>query len=132
MRVPSWNRYKPKEVEVLVTKAAKEGLTPSEIGVHMRDIYGIPDVKLLTEKSISAILKEKGLLPEMPSDLMALIHRDISIREHLAKSKKDLSAKRGLQLTESKIRRLGKYYRATGKLPMDWKYDPERIKLLIE
>ena len=54
------------------------------------------------------------------------------LKKHLEKNHKDQSAKRGLQLTESKIKRVVKYYKKNKKIPMDWKYDPERIKLFIE
>ena len=43
-----------------------------------------------------------------------------------------MPAKRGLELTESKIRKLVKYYKKTKKLESDWKYDPDKIRLLIE
>lgn len=129
---PSWIKYKAKEVELLVVKYAKEGKSPSQIGIFLRDAYGIPDVKLVTKRSIGQILKEKKLLKEIPEDLMALIRKAVLIRKHLTENKKDMPAKRGLQLTESKIMRLTKFYKKTGKLPMTWKYDPARIKLLVE
>ena len=130
--VPSWLKYKPKEIELLIIKYAKEGKNPSQIGIFLRDEYGIPDVKLITKKSITQILKEKNLLKEIPEDLMALIRKAVFIRKHLGENKKDMPAKRGLQLTESKIKRLTKYYKKTARLPMTWKYDPERIKLVVE
>lgn len=131
-RNPGWVRYTGREVKKLITKLAKEGFTPSQIGVHLRDRYGIPDVKLIAKRSVTQILEENDLYPELPEDLMALIKKNIMIRAHLDENKKDLTAKRGLQLTESKIRRLVKYYKKTNRLAADWKYDPERIKLLID
>ena len=59
--VPAWVVYKPKEVELLIIRHAKEGKKGSQIGMIMRDQYGIPDVKILIGKSISQILKEKNL-----------------------------------------------------------------------
>ena len=41
--LPLWVRYKSKELELLIVKLAKEGKTPSQIGVILRDTYGIPD-----------------------------------------------------------------------------------------
>ncbi len=128
----TWLSYKEKEVEMLVTKMAKEGKTASQIGLFLRDNYGIPSVKKITQKNITSILKEKKLSKEIPEDLMALIRRTVMLKKHLEKNHKDESAKRGLHLTESKIKRLVKYYKKSKKLPMDWKYDPERIKLFIE
>jgi small subunit ribosomal protein S15 len=129
---PSWLKYKPKEIELLITKYAKEGKNPSQIGMYLRDEYGIPDVKTITGKSITDILKDKNLAKEIPEDLMALIRRAVLIRKHMEDNKNDMTAKRGLHLTESKIKRLTKYYKRTAKLPMEWKYDPKKIKLVVE
>lgn len=131
-RVPSWLSYKPKEVELLVLKYAREGLSPSKIGIRLRDHHGIPDVKLVTRKSITKILEEKGLLKEIPEDLMALIAKIVKLKKHMEENHKDMSGKRGLQLTESKLLRLVKYYKRTGRLPADWKYDPSRLELYLE
>lgn len=130
--IPSWIRYKPNEVEHLVIKVAKEGKSTSQVGTYLRDVYGIPDVKTITKKSISDILDEKKLLPKIPEDLMALIKRSVFIRKHLEKNHLDTSAIRGLQITESKIGKLSKYYKLNGKIPQDWKYDPSKVSLLVE
>lgn len=128
----SWMSHKPKEIEMLIVKLSKEGNTPSKIGLILRDSYGIPNVKEILKKSISDILEKKELLPKIPENLSALLHRVIALQKHLETNKKDKTAKRGLILTESKIRRLVKYYKKTGKLPESWNYDPARVKLLIE
>lgn len=129
---PTWLRYKPKEIEMLVAKLAKEGKTASQIGLVLRDTYGVPDVKSLTEKSISEILDEKKLTPELPDDLVALMRKSIAIRKHREANKKDEAAHRGLNLTESKIRRIIKYYKRSKRLPVDWKYDPAKLKMYTE
>jgi small subunit ribosomal protein S15 len=129
---PTWITMKPKEIEMLIAKYAKEGKSSSKIGIYLRDEHGIPSVKLITGKSVNAILKEKHVLPELPEDLMALMRKAVLIKKHQEENKKDMTAKRGLRLTESKINRLAKYYKKTGVLPQDWKYDPERIKLYVE
>ena len=131
--IPVWSRYKPKEIELLIVKMAKEGKTPSQIGLILRDTYGVPSIKVATERKITNILEEKKLLAKIPEDLMALIRRSILIKKHIENNKRDKTAKRGLQLTESKIRRLVKYYKNINKkLPSDWTYDPDKIRLLIE
>jgi small subunit ribosomal protein S15 len=130
--VPSWVRYQTKEIELLITKLAKEGKSPSKIGLYLRDEYGIPDVKLITKKRINEILKEKSLLSAVPEDLMALIKRSVAIRKHIKRNHKDTTAGRGLAITESKINRLIKYYKAKKVLPENWKYDPEKVSLVVE
>lgn len=129
---PLWVRYREKEVEMLIAKLAKEDLSSSEIGIILRDSYGIPNIKQVTGKKIQQILKEKNLLKEVPEDLKALIKRALMIRKHMENNKQDMTAKRGLQLTESKINRLVKYYKTNKKLPAEWKYDPETAKMFIE
>lgn len=129
---PTWVRYKPKEVELLVVKLAKAGHTPSVIGSILRDTYGIPDTKLMTKKKISHILENRKLMSAIPEDLMALIKKSISLKKHLDLNAQDKGALRGYQLTESKIRRLIKYYKQSRKLPADWKYDPKKIALLLD
>jgi len=129
---PSWLRYSEQEMALLVTKLAKEGKTSSQIGLVLRDAYGIPDIKAATGRSITEMLSEKKMLGEIPEDLLSLMKRSVLIRKHLESNRQDMSAKRGLQLTESKIKRLVKYYKRTEKLPVDWTYDLNSIKLLAE
>ena len=128
---PSWLKLKKDEVEALVVKLAKQGNQTSKIGLILRDSYGVPDVKIITGKSISQILKDKDLSHEVPEDIQNLIKRAVTVRKHLSSNKKDMVSKRGLQLIESKIRRLEKYYKSRGVLPKKWKYDPEKARLLV-
>ena len=131
-KVPKWVTYKPKEVEMLIGKLAKEGKKGSEIGMHLRDVYGIPDVKTLTGKKINQIINEKNLQGEMPEDLLALIRKAALLKKHLEDNHQDNTAKRGLKLTESKIFRLSGYYKESGKLEPSWKYDPTKISFYAE
>ena len=128
----SWVPYKQKELELLVAKLAKSGLTPSQIGLHLRDTYGIPDVRKLLGKRLTAVLDSKKLLKKMPEDISSLIKRSIVVRKHLLKNKSDLGAKHGMILIESKIRRLAKYYKREHKLPADWKFNIEKAELYLE
>lgn len=127
----TWVRHKPKEVELITVKLGKEGKSSSEIGMIFRDVYGIPSIKEVTGKTVSKILEEKKLAPKIPEDLLALIKKAVAISKHLDENKQDKTGKRGLQLTESKINRLVKYYKRTGKLSQDWKYDKSSIQLYI-
>ena len=129
---PSWILYKGKEIELLIAKLSKEGKNPSQIGVLLRDTYGIPNVAALCGKSISAILEEKKLLHEVPEDLIALFRRYAAVRKHLEVNKHDETAARGLHLTESKIGRLTKYYKRTGRIPENWKFDATRSGFFAE
>ncbi|MBU2639686.1 MAG: 30S ribosomal protein S15 [Nanoarchaeota archaeon] len=127
-----WKRYKPEEVTALIEKLAKQGLTSSQIGITLRDTYGIPDVKLIINKNLTTILREQKLYPKLPEDVIALIKKSIIILKHLETNKHDQPSVRGLTLTESKIKRLAKYYKNKGLLPQSWRYSKANAKLLIE
>ena len=129
---PSWIRYKAKEVELLISKLAKEGKSTSQIGILLRDTYGIPNVLALCGKSVSAILTEKKLVQEVPEDLTSLFKRYAAIKKHIVSNKNDETAARGLHLTESKIGRLAKYYKRTGRISETCKFDPERTGFFAE
>ena len=130
--IPKWVRYKKAEIEEIVVKLAKEGNSTSKIGLMLRDQFGIPSVKLLTGKTISQIMKNEKIYPKLPEDLFNLLKQTVNLRNHMEKNKADYTSKRGLELLESKIRRLGKYYVRNKILPLDWKYDPEKVKLLVQ
>lgn len=127
-----WVEYDSKQVEEIIINLANAGHTSGEIGTILRDQYGIPDVKKLTGKKISHWLEENKLLPEIPQDMLNLIKNAAKIEKHIEQNKKDFTAKRGLQLTVSKIRRLQKYYLKKGKLPKGWRYSSEVGALLVK
>jgi len=124
-RVPTWFRYGPEEVEAFVIKLAKEGQTPSRIGVTLRDQYGIPLVKSVTGRSVQEILEEANLRPTIPEDLSKLLAKATALRRHLARNRSDAVNRRSLELLVSKIRRTGRYYKRIGRLPENWEYRTE-------
>jgi small subunit ribosomal protein S15 len=123
---------KPAEITEAIVHLANEGHSSSEIGMMLRDQYGVPMVGKAMGKKLCAILGEQGLLPPVPDDMMSLIRKSVTLREHLARNKKDMSAKRGLMLTVSKIRSLEKYYKKRGKISMEWRYSAETAALLAK
>lgn len=125
------NIYDPEEVKENIVKFKKSGMSESMIGITMRDQYGIPSVTEVCGKKISKILKDEGVKSDIPENLQNLIKKSVNLRKHMELNKKDLHNKRGLKLIESKIYRLSKYYKRVGKLPSDWKYEPEKLKLLV-
>ncbi len=129
---PDWSSLNPREVEAHVLELGKKGHSTSEIGMIIRDQYAVPDVQIATGKKISKILEANNMKPEIPEDLKNLISRALQLRNHLEENKKDIINKRNLQLVESKIRRLVKYYIKNNVLPSDWKYSPKTAKLMFE
>lgn len=127
-----WIRYKAEEIEKLIVKLYKAGNAISDIGMILRDTYGIPSVRFVTKKRVAQILQANGLKPKLPEDITALVKKDIRLVKHLDANKKDMTVWRGLIITESKINKLAKYYKREGVIPQDWKFDRKTAKLLIE
>ena len=130
--VPRWVKLKKEEIENLVEKLARQRLSSAQIGTILRDQHGIPDIKATTGKTVSQIMREKGVYPEIPEDLMNLLRKAVNLRAHLEKNKADKHSLRGLENLESKIKRLGKYYSRKGILPPNWEYSPEKAKLIVQ
>jgi small subunit ribosomal protein S15 len=133
LRIPDWMEKDKdaKWVEAKVVELAKAGNKPSMIGKILRDQYGIPLVRVITNKRVMDILRENDLERRVPEDLRNMIAKALTIRRHLEENKKDFVSKRGLQLVESKIHRLSKYYRKKKVLPADWKYSPDQAAVLL-
>ncbi len=132
LSTPAWFDKDPTWVENMVVELAKAGNSPSMVGTILRDQYAVPLVKVITGKSILQILKEHKLERRVPEDLRNLIAKAAVIRTHLESHKKDLVAKRRVQLVENKIHRLARYYIKTGILPPNWQYSPEQAAVLLK
>ena len=128
---PAWSPMNVDEITKVILDLWKQGNSTSEIGMILRDQYGVPDIKLATGMKTTQILTENNVAPNVPEDLTNLIVKAIGIRKHLAINTKDVHNRRSLQSTESKIRRLVKYYQSTKVLPKEWKYKPETAEMLI-
>lgn len=131
-KAPEWVSVDKAECEALVIQLAKEGKGASAIGRVLRDAHGVPSVRAITGKTVTDILKENKLQPDLPEDMMSLIKRAVLLRKHLDKNKKDLHNKRSLALIEAKIRRLQSYYKKEGVLPQGWFYDAGTAALLVK
>ena len=57
----SWSNTDAKEVESLVVKYAKEGMSTSQIGIVLRDKHAVPNARLVLGKRIGAVLAENDL-----------------------------------------------------------------------
>ena len=133
MTEPSpWSNTDVKEIESLIVKYAKEGLSTSQIGIVLRDKHAVPNARLVLGKRIGAVIAENNLGGSYPEDLMNLMRQAVAIIDHLSSNHRDVHNKRSLELTEAKIRRLGNYYKAEGRLPEDWKYKRDQLRLIVE
>ena len=128
---PSWLKISSGEVVDHVVKLARKGLTPSQIGIILRDSHGIPQVKNVTGNKVLRILKANSLAPQIPEDLYYLIKKAVNVRKHLERNRKDKDSKFRLILIESRVHRLARYYKRTKVLPPTWKYESSTASALI-
>ncbi|OLS29162.1 MAG: 30S ribosomal protein S15 [Candidatus Heimdallarchaeota archaeon LC_2] len=127
----NWIQMEPSKIESQIIQLYKQGNSQATIGNILRDQHGIPSIKLVTGKKLLTILKENDVAPRYPEDLISLIRRAMSLRNHMTENKKDLSSKHGLRRIESKIYRLAAHYVKTEVLPENWKYKPESASVLL-
>jgi len=118
----SWVKQDTKEIEDLVIKYTKDGLTPSQIGIKLRDQHAIPLVKPIINKTISDILDQNDLKSEIPEDLNNIVTKAVGLQKHLKSNKNDRRNIRSLELIEAKVHRLSVYYKKIGRIPKNWKY----------
>jgi len=128
---PPWLKTTVEVVVEHICKLAKKGVTPSQIGVILRDSHGIAQVKSVTGNRILRILKSQGLAPAIPEDLYMLIKKAVAVRKHLERNRKDKDSKFRLILIESRIHRLGRYYCTVGVLPPTWRYESSTANTLV-
>ena len=114
-----------------IVKMAKRGQSPSQIGVVLRDQYGIPQVKGVTGSKILRILKVAGVAAAIPEDLYHLIKKAVNVRKHIEKFRADKDGKFRLILIESRIHRLARYYRKAKALPPTWRYVSKKADTLL-
>jgi small subunit ribosomal protein S15 len=97
-------------------------MTSSQIGIKLRDQHAIPLVKPILNKTISDVLKENDLVPEIPEDLNNIVLRAVNLQKHLKENKSDSRNVRSLELIEAKVHRLSTHYKNKGIIPKKWKY----------
>ncbi|MGD0719033.1 MAG: 30S ribosomal protein S15 [Thermoplasmata archaeon] len=129
---PEWVTTSKEEVVEAAVKLAKGGLSSAQVGQALRDSYGIPSVRAITNERLSRVLKANGISQELPEDLQALLKRVVHLQRHLQGHPKDNSNKRGLSLVESRIRRLARYYRQHKVIPDSWRYSAAGAALQVE
>ena len=122
LKKPDWVKMESKEIEELIIKYAKDGMTSSMIGIKLRDQHAIPLVKPILNKTVSQVLKENKLTPEIPEDLNNIVMKAVNLQKHLKDNKSDSRNVRSLELVEAKVHRLSTHYKKKGILPKKWKY----------
>ena len=129
---PSWSESDKGTVEELIIKYANEGHSSAKIGSLLRDMHAVPDVRLVMGERISKTLSRNDLESTYPEDMMNLMRKALSLIDHLSGNKKDLHNRRQLELCESRLRRLAKYYVRTGRISSTWTYKRDQLRLMVE
>ncbi|HJM67494.1 MAG TPA: 30S ribosomal protein S15 [Candidatus Thalassarchaeaceae archaeon] len=131
-KAPEWSNSDPKAVTELILSLAADGHNTASIGTILRDQHAVPDTRLVVGKRIGQILAENEITPQYPEDMMSLMRRALRLINHLESNRKDRHNSRQLELTESKIRRLSRYYKGRGQLDTEWAYKRDQLRLMVE
>lgn len=129
---PEWVTTTSEEVVEQAVQLAKGGVSAAQVGLQLRDQHGVPSSRSVTGKRLTVLLAEHGVTPEIPDDLQALLKRVVHLQQHLEAHPKDLANRRGLNLMESRIRRLARYYRQRHRIPETWRYSATGAALQVE
>ena len=122
---PDWVEFGEDEIIEIIVELREEGLQPAEIGLRLRDEYGVPSVKQATGKKLTEILEEEDAAPEIPEDLKNLVEKAESIQSHVDENPTDEQAKRQLGLAKAKVRKVADFHRENGNIPSDWEYEAD-------
>ena len=122
LKKQDWITQSTSEIEELIIKYSKDGMTTSQIGMKLRDQHAIPLVKPIIKKTISQVVKDNKLTPEIPEDLNNIVLKAVNLQKHLKDNKSDNRNIRALELIEAKVHRLSTHYKKIGILPKKWKY----------
>lgn len=129
---PAWVTATREEVVEQAVQLSKTGLSSAQVGQRLRDSYGVPSVRAIAGERLTDVLRANGVQPALPEDLQALLKRVVHLQRHLLTHPKDHSNRRGLNLMESRIRRLARYYRYRKVLPETWRYSAAGAALQVE
>jgi len=129
---PAWSTATREEIVEEAVKLGKGGLSAAQVGTRLRDAMGVASVRASTGAPLTRLLADHGVKADLPEDLQALLKRVVHLQRHLQTNPADLANRRGLQLMESRIRRLAHYYRQHHQLPENWKYTSATAVLQVE
>ena len=94
-RSARWVAHTPRTISDLIVTMAKKGMSPSQIGVTIRDKEAVPSIKLLTGQKIVRLLKKNGkyfmtqvLLPNFPRTSTAWLRRQSASEDIFKNSEK--------------------------------------------
>ncbi len=106
MKKPLWLKMTEKELIKVIEELADK-YQPAQIGIILRDQYGVPSTKVYGKK-LGAYLKDLGL--ESNAEFKNAEKKVERLKEHLKENVTDRKAKHKLQKAQSRLNILGKYF----------------------
>ena len=106
LKKPTWIKMKEPELKKVILELS-ETYAPSQIGIVLRDQYGIPTTKVFGKK-LKSYLKELGI--DRNEDLENATKKVDRLKEHLKENITDRSAKHKLQHAQSRLNITKKYF----------------------
>src|SRR3989338_8360775 len=103
---PVWVKIKEPELKEIIAELAKKH-SPSQIGIILRDQYGIPTTKVLGKK-LKDYLKELGI--EINENLENAKKKVDRMKEYLKNNITDKKAKHSLQKAQSRLNITRRYF----------------------
>lgn len=107
MTKPPWLKMTEKELIEVVKKLADEGKQSAQIGLILRDTYGVPSTKVYGKK-LNKYLQELGF--ETDTELKNAQKKVERIKEHLKENITDRKAKHKLQKAQTTLNTVKKYF----------------------
>jgi small subunit ribosomal protein S15 len=104
---PAWLKMTEKELVETIKKLSEEGKQPAQIGLILRDQYGVPTTKIYGKK-LSQYLKDLGL--ESNTELRNAEKKVEKIKEHLKDNITDRKAKHKLQKAQTRLNIVRRYF----------------------
>ena len=111
MQKPSWVKLSESDLLKVIEELSKK-YAPSQIGIILRDQYGVPTTKVFGKK-LKVYLKELGI--ERNEDLENLEKKVIRMKEHLKSNLTDKKAKHMIQGAQSKFDVSRRYFEGRNK-----------------
>jgi small subunit ribosomal protein S15 len=103
---PVWLKSNEDDMKKIIAELASKH-QPAEIGIILRDQYGIPTTKIYGKK-LSHYLKELGV--ECSTIELQNVEKKVEkIKEHMKNNKHDKKAKHKLQGSQSRVQRINRY-----------------------
>ena len=109
MSKPSWAKLTEAELKNIIVELSKKN-QPAQIGLILRDQYGIPTTRVVYGKKLSSFLKELNI--PASADLQNVQKKFERIKEHLQKNKGDKKTKHKMQKAQGRLNKLKKYLAA--------------------